>query len=121
MVGAPARRQQVAYAQKRGLSQRKACALLSTSRSSVHYQSRLQERDEPLIKAMTELAADDGTHYRAFVCTRPNPWGYPAGDRSCKLDQIEPPHLGRLMDKIKNGEKRNPAEYFYTIGEESNE
>lgn len=57
MVGAPARRQQVAYAQKRGLSQRKACALLSTSRSSVHYQSRLQERDEPLIKAMTELAA----------------------------------------------------------------
>lgn len=73
------------------------------------------------VVTMTELAADDGTHYRAFVCTRPNQWGYPAGDRSCKLDQIEPPHLGRLMDKIKNGEKRNPAEYFYTIGEESNE
>ena len=73
------------------------------------------------VVTMTELAADDGTPYRAFVCTRPNQWGYPAGDRSCKLDQIEPPHLGRLMDKIKNGEKRNPAEYFYTIGEESNE
>ena len=69
------------------------------------------------VVTMTELAADDGTPYRAFVCTRPNQWGYPAGDRSCKLDQIEPPHLGRLMDKIKNGEKRNPAEYFYTIGE----
>ena len=73
------------------------------------------------VVTMTELAADDGAPYRAFVCTRPNQWGYPAGDRSCKLDQIEPPHLGRLMDKIKNGEKRNPAEYFYTIGEESNE
>ena len=73
------------------------------------------------VVTMTELAADDGTHYRAFVCTRPNQWGYPAGDRSCKLDQIEPPHLGRLMDKIKNGEKRNPAEYFYNIGEESND
>lgn len=73
------------------------------------------------VVTMAELAGEDGAPYRAFVCTRPNSWGYPAGDRSCKLDQIEPPHLGRLMDKIKNGEKRNPAEYFYTIGEESNE
>ena len=62
---------------------------------------------------MAEMAADDGTQYRAFVCTKPNPWGYPAGDRSCKLDQLEPPHLGRLMDKIINGTRRNPASYIY--------
>ncbi len=39
------------------MSQRKACALLSISRSTVHYQSRMQERDEPLLAAIKELAA----------------------------------------------------------------
>jgi hypothetical protein len=36
---------------------------------------------------------------RAFVCT-PNSWGYPAGDRSGKLEQIEEPHLGKLITKL---------------------
>lgn len=67
------------------------------------------------VVTMTELSADDGTQYRAFVCTKPNPWGFPAGDRSCKLDQLEPPHLGRLMEKIRSGAKANPASYIYTI------
>jgi putative transposase len=56
MVGAPARRLQVAYVRSRGLSQRRACALLSTSRSSLHYESRLEARDKPLMVAMTDLA-----------------------------------------------------------------
>lgn len=56
MVGAPARRQQVAFALKRGLSQRRACALLSTSRSTLYYESRMEARDGPLIKAMSDLA-----------------------------------------------------------------
>ena len=67
------------------------------------------------VVSMTELPGENGTSYRAFVCDKMNRWGLPAGDRSCKLDEIEPPHLGRLMDKIKNGEKRNPAEYLYNI------
>lgn len=67
------------------------------------------------VVTMTELAREDGSLYRAFVCTKPNPWGFPAGDRSCKLDQLEPPHLGQLMDKIRNGQKANPASYVYTI------
>ena len=37
---------------------------------------------------------------RAFVCTSPNPWQYPAKDRSGRLDQIEQPHLGKLFDKL---------------------
>jgi len=37
---------------------------------------------------------------RGFVCTSPNPWGYPAKDRSGRLDLIEPPDLGRLLDKL---------------------
>jgi hypothetical protein len=37
---------------------------------------------------------------RGFVCTAPNPWDYPAKDRSGKLEQIEPPHLGNLISKL---------------------
>ena len=48
---------------------------------------------------MAELKAD-GDPYRAFVCQTLNPWGYPAKDRSGRLDRVEPPHLGRLMEKI---------------------
>jgi len=42
----------------------------------------------------------DGVPVRAFVCTSPNPWGYPAKDRSGKLEQIEEPHLGKLIAKL---------------------
>jgi hypothetical protein len=37
---------------------------------------------------------------RAFICSSPNRWNYPAKDRSGRLDQIEEPHLGRLLTKI---------------------
>jgi hypothetical protein len=37
---------------------------------------------------------------RGFVCTNPNPWGYPAKDRSGRLDQIEAPDLGKLLIKL---------------------
>jgi putative transposase len=57
MVSAPARRHQVAYAQRRGLSQRRACALLSVARSGLNYQSLLERKDAPVLKAMRELAA----------------------------------------------------------------
>jgi hypothetical protein len=37
---------------------------------------------------------------RGFVTTSPNPWGFPAKDRSGRLDQIEPPDLAKLFLKI---------------------
>jgi hypothetical protein len=37
---------------------------------------------------------------RGFVCTSPNSWGYPAKDRSGRLDQIEEPDLGKLLHKL---------------------
>jgi hypothetical protein len=37
---------------------------------------------------------------RGFVCTNPNPWNYPAKDRSGRLEQIEPPDLGKLLTKL---------------------
>jgi len=57
MVGARVRRQQVAYAEARGLSRRRACALLSVARSTVGYASRLAARDLAAVTAMRELAA----------------------------------------------------------------
>ena len=57
MVGARVRRQQVAYVRGRGLSSRRACALLSVARSTLGYQSRLVARDAPVVAAMRDLAA----------------------------------------------------------------
>ena len=51
------RRPQVAYARARGLSGRRACALLSVARSTLGYQSRLVDRDAPALAAMRRLAA----------------------------------------------------------------
>ena len=50
--------------------------------------------------AMAEITEGDGESYRAFVCQTLNPYGFPAKDRSGRLDVIEEPHLGRLMEKI---------------------
>jgi hypothetical protein len=50
----------------------------------------------------------DGTPVRAFVCTSPNPWGYPAKDRAGRLEQIEQPHLGKLISKLIGPGRRNP-------------
>ena len=57
MVGARVRRQQVAYAQSRGLSSRRACALLSVARSTLGYSSRLLARDAAVLASMRTLAA----------------------------------------------------------------
>jgi energy-coupling factor transporter ATP-binding protein EcfA2 len=45
---------------------------------------------------------------RAFVCTNPNPWGYPAKDRSGRLEQFEPPNLGVLIEKLIGPGQRKP-------------
>jgi AAA domain len=45
---------------------------------------------------------------RAFVCTNPNPWGYPAKDRSGRLEQFEPPNLGVLIEKLTGPGQRKP-------------
>ena len=49
---------------------------------------------------MAEVSQGDGEPFRAFVCQTLNPFGFPAKDRSGRLDQSEEPHLGRLMEKI---------------------
>ena len=57
MVSATARRRQVAFARARGLSERRACALVGTPRSGVKYESKRAVADAPVLKRMGELAA----------------------------------------------------------------
>ena len=56
MVSACARRQQVAYASARGLSQRRACALIRTARSGLRYESKKTASDAAAVTKMMELA-----------------------------------------------------------------
>jgi AAA domain-containing protein len=51
---------------------------------------------------------------RAFVCTNPDPWGYPAKDRSGRLEQIEPPNLGGLLTKLTGPGERKPFDIVQT-------
>jgi hypothetical protein len=52
------------------------------------------------VLSMNWVRFGDDAPIRAFVCTAPNPWQYPAKDRSGRLDQIEEPHLGKLIHKL---------------------
>ena len=45
---------------------------------------------------------------RGFVCSNPNPWGYPAKDRSGRLEVIEEPDLGKLLRKLTNQHDPKP-------------
>jgi hypothetical protein len=51
---------------------------------------------------------DGGPLTRAFICTQPNTWNYPAKDRAGRLEQIEKPHLGELIEKLTSPGKRKP-------------
>ncbi|MGS4947345.1 ATP-binding protein [Meridianimarinicoccus sp. RP-17] len=53
------------------------------------------------VLTLTSLPDDKGVPQRVFVCHTQNSWGYPAKDRSGRLDLLEPPHLGRLIEKIR--------------------
>ena len=50
--------------------------------------------------------ADNVKPYRAFVCQTLNEWGYPAKDRSGKLNVVEAPHLGKLINKLNGLEQK---------------
>lgn len=69
--------------------------------------------------SMVEMKTEEGKPYRAFVCNTINQWGYPAKDRSGRLEVIEKPHLGELMAKIKGQPK--PATERLTYDMESDD
>lgn len=56
MVSVPVRRRGVAYAETKGVSQRRACTLLGVSRSALKYESRLAIKDADVIERIKQLA-----------------------------------------------------------------
>lgn len=70
------------------------------------------------VVTMAELTDGEGKPYRAFVNHTLNPYGFPAKDRSGRLDLIEHPHLGRLMEKIAGPAK--PASERLSYSQPSN-
>lgn len=53
------------------------------------------------VLTLAAIKGEDGQLRRALVCQTLNPWGYPAKDRSGRLEMVEEPHLGRLFEKIR--------------------
>lgn len=65
---------------------------------------------DEVISLVEAPASSDKTNYpRAFVCQTINPWGYPAKDRSGRLNVLEEPHLGKLLAKIKAPRTPSPS------------
>jgi hypothetical protein len=61
------------------------------------------------VLTLAAIKDEAGQFRRALICQTLNPWGYPAKDRSGRLDVVEEPHLGRLFEKIR-GPARPVAE-----------
>ena len=72
------------------------------------------------VVTLAEIKAEDGSTYRAFVTHTVNPYGFPAKDRSGRLDLLEPPHLGALIAKCA-GESATPVRTATTQSHESQE
>ena len=51
------------------------------------------------VVTLAEIRAEDDSTYRAFVTHTVNPFGFPAKDRSGRLELLEPPDLGALIAK----------------------
>lgn len=52
---------------------------------------------------------DNPQVYRGIVCQQVNQWGYPAKDRSGRLEVVEAPDLGLILKKIREGKRLDTA------------
>lgn len=57
MVSAQARRSQVEFANHRGISVRRACALIGVARSTMGYEPKMPAKDNPVMTVMRELSS----------------------------------------------------------------
>ena len=57
MVSAQARRSQVEFASHRGISVRRACALIGVARSTMGYEPKMPAKDGPVVTVMRELSS----------------------------------------------------------------
>ena len=83
MVSACGRRRQVAYAKQRGLSKRRACALLGVARSGLGHESKRDVADAPVIAHLRELAAQYPRYGYRFIRTFMERDGFPMSFDRC--------------------------------------
>lgn len=57
------------------------------------------------VVTLQNYTTEAGQPFRAFACHQGNQWGYPAKDRSGRLEELEPPDLGALIRKIRTGKR----------------
>lgn len=57
------------------------------------------------VLTLQTFTTPEGEQYRGLVCHQMNSWGYPAKDRSGRLDLIEAPNLSALINKIRTGSR----------------
>jgi putative transposase len=112
MVSVPARREQVAYARERGLSARRACTLLSVSRSALDYKSRMTAKDAPVIAVMIELSARyprfGYRRIRIFVVRAGHDLGFGRAHRLWRQAKLQVPRK-RPRKRIATGRPRPSA------------
>ena len=103
MVSVQARKEQAIHAIGRGLSQRRACTLLSISRSSLTYRHEMPIKDSPVIEAMKVLSAQyprfGSRRIRIFLNRKGMPmgkercarlWAEVKSKKCCKFPSIHP-------------------------------
>lgn len=61
------------------------------------------------VVTMAQIDFGDGKPVRAFATKFENPWGFPAKDRSGRLEPVEEPHLGKLIDKAGDQTRQRQA------------
>lgn len=83
MVSAQGRRKQVAYAKSRGLSKRRACALLNVARSGLDLESKRDKADAPVLVHMRSLAAQYPRYGYRFIRTFMERDGFPMSFKRC--------------------------------------
>jgi len=112
MVSVPARREQVAFAAKRGLSQRRACTLIKVARSALHYRSRLAAKDAPVVTRMAELSAQYPRYgyrrIRIFLGRDGHPMSFGRAHRLWRRAKLQVPRK-RPRKRIATGRPRPNA------------
>ena len=102
MVSAPVRREQVAFACKRGVASRRACALLGTARSGLKLTPTRPLRDAPVLSRMREIAAQHprkGYRFVRILLAR-------EGQRMCADRALRLWRVGGLQVPKKRGRRR---------------
>lgn len=89
MVSAQARRSQVEFASHRGISVRRACALIGVARSMMGYEAKMPAKDGPVMTVMRDLSSQYPRYgYRRIHIFLARRGHLMSADRACRIWQL---------------------------------